>query len=335
MKWVPGMTFKPSEEFLLRFNAMSEATNDSPQTLLNFFRDKKDLIGLAEGLKETADRIDLIHAHRKVHAQVPDDFSRAWGEYNRRWRNVIDYIQLYTIWPTSFGSMQSFQEFEASQARQAGYLSPDPESDWRFDPTTHNGGDAIHQFLHEANLMAQVALPDAQNGEELTNIFNVGIEALEFVQNDIGLDFDEVFERWNRAPQFHVPKHVSNRYGLSEKGSLFELLNDSIRAYIAGAPAASVAMCRAALEMVLKDHYLRGEVTGKDKLWKIVELASARYEFLSKAKLESLAENANRIMHNYAGRKKLDEQDEALLLSFIKDLAFYIRRAPERPARSK
>ena len=52
---------------------------------------------------------------------------------------------------------------------------------------------------------------------------------------------------------------VANRYGASEKGSLLHLLDDAVRAYVSGAPAAAIALCRAALEMVLKRHYGHGQ----------------------------------------------------------------------------
>ena len=58
---------------------------------------------------------------------------------------------------------------------------------------------------------------------------------------------------------------VANRYGASEKGSLLHLLDDAVRAYVSGAPAAAIALCRAALEMVLKRHYGWARPMGKGK----------------------------------------------------------------------
>jgi len=177
--------------------------------------------------------------------------------------------------------------------------------------------------------MAQYGLPyDEDENERIANTFRVGIEAFEFLENTIGFDTISVFERWAKVPPLFIPSHVSNKYGLTEKGSLFELLNDAIRAYIAGAPAASIAMCRAGLEMMLRDHYLRGKATTKDKLAPMIELAALKYDFMSKTKMNNLARDANRIMHDYAGVQKLDAKDETRLLSHLKDLKFYIEKAP-------
>ncbi|MGI3187377.1 hypothetical protein [Nioella aestuarii] len=70
------------------------------------------------------------------------------------------------------------------------------------------------------------------------------------------ISVEKAFGRWNKVPAVFVLAHVSDRHGVTEKGSLFELLNDAIRAYFARSPAAAIAMCRAALEMVLRENYL-------------------------------------------------------------------------------
>ena len=62
----------------------------------------------------------------------------------------------------------------------------------------------------------------------------------------------------------------------------------------------------------------------------MIDLAVARYGFLSDKKLHSLRMDANRILHAYNGAAPLSEEDERKLLSFLKDLKFYIERAPER-----
>ena len=82
------------------------------------------------------------------------------------------------------------------------------------------------------------------------------VNLIRYLERTIGIDISTVFHRWHRMPPFFVPSHVSDKHGLTEKGSLYELLNDAIRAYVAGAPAASIAMCRACLEMVLREHYV-------------------------------------------------------------------------------
>jgi hypothetical protein len=85
-----------------------------------------------------------------------------------------------------------------------------------------------------------------------------------------------------------MPAHVSNEHGLTEKGSLNDLLDDAVRAYVFGAPAAAIAMCRAALEMVLKRHYGQGQWDDVRGLDNLIVLASASDPSLSTRTVSSM-----------------------------------------------
>jgi hypothetical protein len=126
-----------------------------------------------------------------------------------------------------------------------------------------------------------------------------------------------------------MPAHISNKYGQTEKGSLYDLINDAVRAYLCGAPAAAIAMCRAALEIVLKGHYGKGEWDDPAyQLGEIIALASERFNFIDKGRLWRLTKNANAILHNYQKRDRMSEQDERTILEFLKTVKFLIQRAP-------
>jgi hypothetical protein len=124
-----------------------------------------------------------------------------------------------------------------------------------------------------------------------------------------------------------MPAHVSNKHGQTEKGSLYDLMDDAVRAYVCGAPAASIAMCRAALEMVFKDHYGKNQWDDL-KLGKMIVLASQRFEFVDEGRLRRLTSNANSILHNYSNNKRMSEHDEKTILEFMKTVKFLIQRAP-------
>ena len=127
-----------------------------------------------------------------------------------------------------------------------------------------------------------------------------------------------------------MPAHVSNWYGASEKGSLLHLLDDAVRAYVFGAPAAAIAMCRTALEMVLKRHYGRGD-WDDEKLDNLIVLASYKYsKIVQKEKIDPFRILANRIVHKYDQVGRLSEEDDRTILNFFKTLKFLIQRAPER-----
>ena len=161
-------------------------------------------------------------------------------------------------------------------------------------------------------------------------VLSHGISSIEYVEDSIGLNLSEVIDRWEKIPPIFVPPVVSNSYGQTEKSSLYELLNDAIRAFVAGAQAASIAMCRAVLEMVLQDHYLRNETVRDTSLTNLINLAVKKYDFLPSDKLHGLRKDANRILHAYSNNINLDPEDEKRVLSAIKDIKHYIERAPTR-----
>lgn len=126
-----------------------------------------------------------------------------------------------------------------------------------------------------------------------------------------------------------MPAHVSNRYGASDKGFLPHLLDDAVRAYVFGVPAAAFAMCRAAFEMVLKRHYGEGEWEApREKLAKIVALAEER-GFIKREEVRPLIDRADGILHRYAQEAALSGDDERTILIFLATLKSLIERAPK------
>jgi hypothetical protein len=142
------------------------------------------------------------------------------------------------------------------------------------------------------------------------------------------LDVRGVFERWQRVPVVLMPAHVANRYGASDKGSLPHLLDNAVRAYVFGAPAAAFAICRAAFEMILKRHYGEGEWENpKEKLSKVIALAAER-GFIKREEITPLIERADGILHRYSQESVLSADDERTILIFLATLKSLIERAP-------
>lgn len=330
------LRIKPSEQFMIQFNALKSATNNNPKTLLNFFREKQSFRDLASELWQTAGSIELLGSMRKIHAQVSPVFLEHWKDYLDTWRMAVEYVyrepilNLNIFDEVNFAPI-SFEEFSSSQ-NGASRDEADPNYDESFDPKTHDGGAAIEKMMSLAKerLDYYQSMSNFDTDQEwMANAWNIGIEAFEFIESKIGLNLRSVFDRWSKVPTFFVPKHVSDRHGPTEKGSLYQLLNDAIRAYVAGAPAASVAMCRATLETVLRDNYLKLPYDDKSRLQKVINLAVAKYDFLEFKKLDDLRTQANKILHDYADSASLSIDDEKQLITFFKDLKFYIESAPK------
>ena len=121
-----------------------------------------------------------------------------------------------------------------------------------------------------------------------------------------------------------MPAHVANRYGASDKGSLSNLLDDAVRTYVFGAPAAAIAMCRAAYDTVRKEHYGRGQLEN------VIVHASREYDFISDTNIKELVTRANRVMHNYANNRQLTSRDDQIIVNFLLTVKYLIEQAPRR-----
>lgn len=314
--------------FMLHFQNLRTATNDSPQTLINFFSEKSEFRELAIELKRAAIRVEGLGYSRKIYAHVPNKFVSDWKLYTFNWKKQIEYIyeQHTTIVFDSEYQTKSFEEFCNQLTELRPQLEPGEEG---WEPAMEAGGAAIQDMVFLANYIDH-DFESFQIDNDAALVLSHGISSIEYVEDSIGLNLSEVIDRWEKIPPIFVPPVVSNSYGQTEKSSLYELLNDAIRAFVAGAQAASIAMCRAVLEMVLQDHYLRNETVRDTSLTNLINLAVKKYDFLPSDKLHGLRKDANRILHAYSNNINLDPEDEKRVLSAIKDIKHYIERAPTR-----
>jgi len=312
----------PFEEFIALFNRVKEEAKGDPKKIATFY-------GQSTALRDAVDALDrftlwsdferrYMHGPRKFHAQVPREFEPAWRDYTKHWAGPMAGAWL--------GELGFDLKIDVSETASAPSVADEAEYDEHFDPRWDDGAAAIQAGLdHLGDKLSDYE--DADFGSPgAANLCRPALEAWDYLQNTIGIDISGIFHRWRTVPVMFLPAHVSNRHGLTEKGSLFDLLDDAVRAYVAGAPAASIAMCRAALEMVLREHYVRP--TGDMSLDNLIDLAARRFAFLDAARLHRHRKAANRIMHGYTAAKKLTAEDEELILDFFRNLKFLIQRAP-------
>ena len=146
-----------------------------------------------------------------------------------------------------------------------------------------------------------------------------GFGALEFLRESIGLELGEVFDRWKDTPFTFVPSHVSDKHGLTEAGSLFDLLRQALRAFVFGCDGAAMALCRAIMELVLTKHW---GAKGKD-LDNIIAFAEAKHgHHVERHRLHEKRILTNRVLHD-SGTVTGKE-----VLSFLETLRTLIETAP-------
>jgi len=323
---------KLSEQFRFAFQQLKSSCNGSPKGLVTFFKERPTLTKLAWALDSAAGRVERIGDYQKIHSQVSAEFISDWRDYQARWRNPVAYVVSADIQDgmgDEWGPMPSYDEFLERGSDPYKREAPEAEFESEFVPAAHDGHSAISAFLELAEDRAHDRRSNGCEPEFIANTYLIGIEALKYFENVIGIDVGKAFDRWNSLPPVFVPKHVSDQHGLTSKAGLYALFDECVRTWVAGAPAASAAMCRALLELTLKEHYLRNDKTEFVGLKKLINLASARYAFINGEELHALREGANAMLHDYASSASSMRVDDANMLKIFRDLKHYIEEAPE------
>ena len=324
---------RPTEEFLILFNKLKAAAGDTPERVASFYTESRAVRDALDVLQEFLARSDLERRvfHGKKLLRVTPEFLAAWDEFATKWRFCVTrpedvgpgvVLPLFDDDPPLDAEQVALLEEqtrrqwkEAKVERDAAVpelRDPDPEAEASFDPMTHDGGAAIELGIE---YLADIGLKDAE--PEWQNRCSISLGAYDYLTETIGFDAHDVFRRWRNLPPVFMPAHVSNRYGASDKGSLPYLLDDAVRAYVFGAPAAAIAMCRAAYDMV-KRHYDR------EQLEKVTIFASRRFDY----DIKQLVVRANEVMHNYEHRRRLTADDDRVILSFLGTIKFFVENAP-------
>jgi hypothetical protein len=164
-------------------------------------------------------------------------------------------------------------------------------------------------------------------------------EALEWLDNTVGLDFNDLQARWKQIPVIPVPKHVSDKYDLDEPRGLFGFLDQIKRAYIVGADLAAIALCRATTELLIRNHYAAdipgAQITrgpGSTRLTWLIERVQDRpeFKFLCNFNLVKKVAEANEILHK-PNATDIEHRDYAhgVVQGWIGVLEEMIHRAPD------
>lgn len=334
-----------SEQFMVLFNNLKEAAGNTPERVRVYYKDSTAIRSAYHRLNEFLARSDIerriFHSSKLIVLRAPG-FEAAWKEYNDHWRfrviwpeltekeTTVDFdIDELLRLPTEprqmerGGPQQWFgEQLEYERQATPDQLSPpDPEIEDAFDELRHDGSAAIELGIQWLETWA------ANERDPTGNASRIAVGAYDYLVNTVGLDASDVFRRWRNLPIIFIPTHITNHYGATDKGSLPHLLNDAVRAYVFGAPAAAIAMCRAALEMVLKNHYGQGQWNECD-LAKVISMASKKYKFVREGQSHRFRRMANKVMHEYNSSNDLSQEEEKVIIDFFVTLKSLIQKSP-------
>lgn len=318
-----------------------------------------DILSMAKDLHTIASTIEEFHGAHKLYVSRSKTFLRMWRSYKREWSQICLWRSgwlngAYRVgWPTSTPeSLEDYIRKVREHREKAGY-DPHALEPINFSKNPEKGAMVFRHFIsYVENIKNEMSadLPeeaelylnhDTIMGDPDTNIalnwvgvhlLDDGLKAIEFFENRIGFNVADIFFRWKSLPVILIPSELGSKKDEISKSSLYGLLKEAILAYVAGATIASIAMCRSALEIVLKEYYLSDCVLNqkKNNIANLINIAVARYDVLAdqQKKMHELRQQANRMIHNYsiANSKKYEQR----IVPFFLDIKHWIELAPER-----
>lgn len=331
--------------FLSLFDRLRKECGHSPERL-------KVIYDQSTSVKDAADQLfqfvgwgsferDLFHNSGKLLSGAPTGFEQDWKDFQNSWSApLFDAVLNIDLDELLLPPKSTADEIKLADQTKSGLLDvapPNPEEDCNFDPSLMDGATAFELAFRAAEGRADDV--GGQWEDDLARASNIGLEAYDYLTGTIGFSPEEVFRRWRSLPVFFIPGHVTAKHSEAEKGGLYELLDNAIRAYIFGATLASVAMCRATLELVLKRHYgleyryknEKGHLRDRG-LGELIILAEKQYEYIQAGKIRPLVEWANGVLHSTSFDRRFDRKDERALIDFFKTIKFIINRAPNSQA---
>jgi hypothetical protein len=314
-----------SEQFIALFNNLKQAAGGNPERARIFYNQSEAIRDALKALNTFLVRTDLegrLSRGPKLLKLTAPSFAAAWEEYTANWQfrisepsdvaaGIIAYALDLQEPDSAHQAVLEERAWKEAVVERAGLQAtapvelrvPDPKTEDTFDPLTHNGGEAIDLGIECLETFGYSDLD-----QEWDNRRSLALGGYDYLINTIGLDVHRIFSRWRNVPTILMPAHVSRRYGASDKGSLEHLLDDAVKAYVFGARAAAMAMCRAVHDMLRNEHYGPGELEN------VVAHASAKWDFISIEQITKYRRRANWVMHNYKNDDRLNDQDDRIIL---------------------
>jgi hypothetical protein len=194
-----------------------------------------------------------------------------------------------------------------------------------FDPSRDSAADAI--------MSAEYFFEQAQENDWDLIEYRAS-EAFDWIHEAKGLNLREIEHRIKEFPDFIVPQHVSDHYGVEAPHGLFAYLSQVRLAYIIGADLAAIALCRSVTELLIRSHYASdipdaSNSRGLGLRWLIEQLQDRDdFKFLRSFNLVTKVNEANDILHQAATDIEHRDRARGLLTEWVSVLEEMIDKAP-------
>jgi hypothetical protein len=313
------MAQRLTEDFVRHHKLLVERTGNNPHGVRRALEKHPDV---AVSIRELDRFWHVIESHRKsskrrLLVQTDPLFPKTLDDYRSRWLGVVVDLWDWEAEKAGQEPLSAWVERELSSPSQLSEADATEDDDWDFDPDLHSAASHIEGI---ADYISDKADDQA--------FFSRAKGAFDWIRNTVGVDLEALETRWREFPVIAVPQQVSDAHGLNDPQSLFAYLDNIRLAYVAGAFLASIAMCRAATEIMIRHHY-----NAKDdstKLSRLIEQTQGRREFafMRSFNLVAKVNEANEILHSNRDDIRNADRSRALIREWIQAIQVLIARAP-------
>jgi hypothetical protein len=310
--------------FLISFNELKNIVSNAPSKLIWLAKERENIQDLCNKVHRNYNSIKRLLTTKGSKVTLIDtNFEKEFKEYELNYKKHVSkaaepsevrmgneihdaLVQGEDTWLKSGKTKEEYWEYMKKIIAE--FKSPEmdfaPFVPWEDDPSS-----LIEGILDDANLL-DLTMSDVD--EEWGKRYEKAWGAWRFFTGRFCLNFSEINEKWLKAPELFIQTHVSQ----FKETPIVQLYNEAVRAYALGCNNASITMCRALMEHILKKHY---KVYGKDLEERINNAAHLFPQFL-KQKLHNLRIKANKVLHYYESGINIKNLEVTDCLSTIKIL---------------
>jgi len=314
--------------FLTRFNRLKKEINNAPSKLSWLSKEREDLQELCLELERSYKFIErFLTTKGEKHTFTIVQFENQLEEYKRNYKmHVSDAAKPAELryqedferairkgeedWVKSGKTKEEFWEHlnkDIAELLKSYEIDIGP-----FNPLTDDPTSLIEEALWWGSLLTDTVMEDDEPER-----YEKARGAWRFFKHIISIDLSAVNNRWLAVPEIFIQPHVTQ----SDTSPIVSLYNEAVRAYVFGCNIASIAMCRALMEHILKNHY---KIHGSD-LENIIYIAEQRYPQLEKLKMQKKRLDSNKVLHDY--EKKKNTEDRAVI-DFLKVIKYLVQDVP-------
>lgn len=308
--------------FLTRFSKLKQQCNDDPKRLKNLALEDPHISECCYHLHETAESIVQGDGKsKKTMISVDQDFRDAWRDYQERYRLEVFYSAPIFRTPVHLTLSSETSENMGSDWKERWNLSQ--IGALRFSLCEcfirmslvylKNTGEIKRVYnyikkLHAAHRRGCIKSEDIP--EDIPNVDEM-LSSMDFLQEATGINPNEVVRRHSLLSTVHITQKAGATH------PMLEHLEQAQRAFVGGAPLASVALIRSIMEVVLRQHYRTEDDIHATDLEALINNASDLPPEVNPTRLHDIRRNANAILHadpnqNHRAKILYDGSDERL-----------------------